>query len=52
MKFIYDRIIYGKESTQDPLSANENSYGRIEVKESCIGCGACIGECLVGAIRL
>ena len=52
MKFIYDRIIYGKESTQDPLSANENSYGRIEVKESCIGCGACIGECLVGAIKL
>jgi Ni,Fe-hydrogenase III small subunit/Pyruvate/2-oxoacid:ferredoxin oxidoreductase delta subunit len=52
MKFIYDRIIYGKESAQDPLSANESSYGRIEVKESCTGCGECTGECLAGAITL
>lgn len=52
MKFIYDRIKNGKEFVEDPLRANENSYGRIEVKDSCSGCGKCIGGCLAGSIRL
>ncbi|MBP1745058.1 MAG: NADH:ubiquinone oxidoreductase [Firmicutes bacterium] len=52
MRFIYDRVMYGKESALDPLCVNENSYGRIDVKDSCTGCGACSRECLVGAINL
>jgi Ni,Fe-hydrogenase III small subunit/NAD-dependent dihydropyrimidine dehydrogenase PreA subunit len=52
MRFIYDRIKYGKESVEDPLFENENSYGRIEVKDSCTGCGKCKLECLAGAIKL
>jgi Ni,Fe-hydrogenase III small subunit/NAD-dependent dihydropyrimidine dehydrogenase PreA subunit len=52
MRFIYDRIKYGKESVEDPLYVNENSYGRMEVKGSCTGCGKCKLECLAGAIKL
>jgi len=52
MRFIYDRIKYGKESVKDPLYANEYSYGRIEVKDSCSGCGKCSRECPVGAIKI
>jgi Ni,Fe-hydrogenase III small subunit/NAD-dependent dihydropyrimidine dehydrogenase PreA subunit len=52
MRFIYDRIKYGKESVKDPLYLNESSYGRIEVKDDCSGCGKCIPECLAGAIKL
>jgi Ni,Fe-hydrogenase III small subunit/NAD-dependent dihydropyrimidine dehydrogenase PreA subunit len=52
MRFIYDRIKYGKESVEDPLYTNENSFGRMEVKDSCNGCGKCSRECLVGAIKL
>jgi len=52
MEFIFDRILKGKESVKDPLYFNENSFGKINIKESCSGCGNCVQECLVNAITL
>jgi Ni,Fe-hydrogenase III small subunit/NAD-dependent dihydropyrimidine dehydrogenase PreA subunit len=50
MGIIYDRVMYGSETVKDPLYFNENSYGKLHIKESCTGCGNCIEECLVNAI--
>jgi Ni,Fe-hydrogenase III small subunit/NAD-dependent dihydropyrimidine dehydrogenase PreA subunit len=52
MKFIYDRMMNGKEAAKDPLCANGYSYGKIEVKDSCTGCGECSSECIVGAVQI
>jgi len=52
MKFIYDRIMNGKEAAKDPLCANGYSYGKIEVKDSCSGCGKCASECIAGAVKV
>jgi len=52
MEFIFDRILKGKESVKNPLYFNENSFGKINIKDSCTGCGKCVRECLVNAISL
>jgi len=53
LKFILDRLKYGKETVKDPLADNENSYGKILVNdEICSLCGICENECLTNAITI
>jgi Ni,Fe-hydrogenase III small subunit/NAD-dependent dihydropyrimidine dehydrogenase PreA subunit len=53
MNIIFDRLKNGKETVQDPLFDNPNSYGRLEINGSlCNGCGACEEKCAVGAISI
>lgn len=51
MRFIYDRAINGIETVKDPLYFNENSFGSLEILDSCNNCGKCIEKCLVNAIK-
>ena len=50
MRFIYDRVMNGSDTVNDPLYFNKNSYGRFTVNESCNCCEKCIRQCLVKAI--
>jgi len=53
VKFIYDRVKYGKETIKNPLGENKFSYGEILVDaKSCDLCGICQKECIVNAIQI
>ena len=47
-----DAIIEDKEATKTVVRTCLNRKYRVEVKDTCIGCGVCVDTCLIDAIML